>query len=105
MQIEFKCQTKQFFKYLFFKKPSALRREHPAFKKMKFINFLLFCGSFLPSGIRIQSGSRTVTTQNSCIKKYFVIGSCEYVREVPKLLRDGKSSFVRLWSNLKYKQI
>jgi hypothetical protein len=38
-------------------KPSALRREHPALQKMKFINFFYVCGSFLSSWIRIQSGS------------------------------------------------
>jgi hypothetical protein len=29
--------------------PSALQRENPALKKMKFINFFYFYGSFLPS--------------------------------------------------------
>jgi hypothetical protein len=34
------------------KKPSALKREHPALHNMKFLNFFYFCGSFLPSWIR-----------------------------------------------------
>jgi hypothetical protein len=29
------------------KKPSVLKREHPALKIMRFLNFSLFCGSFL----------------------------------------------------------
>jgi hypothetical protein len=37
-------------------KPSALKREHPALQKMKFINFFFYvCGSFLPSWIRIRT--------------------------------------------------
>ncbi len=35
-------------------KPLALKRELPAFQKLKFINFFLFCGSFLPAWIRIR---------------------------------------------------
>ncbi len=35
-------------------KPSALKREHPALKKMKFMNFFYACGSFFPSWIRIR---------------------------------------------------
>jgi hypothetical protein len=35
-------------------KPSALKREHPALQNMKFCTFFYFCGSFLPSWIRIQ---------------------------------------------------
>jgi hypothetical protein len=35
-------------------KPSPLKREHPALQNMKFINFFYFCGSFLPSWIRIR---------------------------------------------------
>jgi hypothetical protein len=31
------------------KKPSALKREHPALEKMKLINFFYFCGSLLSS--------------------------------------------------------
>jgi hypothetical protein len=34
---------------------SALKREHPALKKMKFINFFYVCGSFLTSWIRIEN--------------------------------------------------
>ncbi len=33
-------------------KPSALKREHQALQKIKFINFFHVCGSFLPSWIR-----------------------------------------------------
>ncbi len=33
------------------KKPSALKRKHPALQNMKFLNFFYFCGSFLPSWI------------------------------------------------------
>ncbi len=37
------------------KKPSALKKEHQALQNMKFLNFLkYFCGSFLPSWIRIR---------------------------------------------------
>jgi hypothetical protein len=36
------------------KKPSALKREHPALQNLKFLNFLYFFGSDLPSWIRIQ---------------------------------------------------
>ncbi len=35
-------------------KPSALKREHPALKKMKCINFFFVGGSFLPFWIRIR---------------------------------------------------
>jgi hypothetical protein len=34
-------------------KPSTLKREHPVLKNMKIMDFSLFCGSFLPSWIRI----------------------------------------------------
>jgi hypothetical protein len=36
------------------KKPSALKREHPTLQNMKFLIYFYFCGSFLPSWIRIQ---------------------------------------------------
>jgi hypothetical protein len=36
-------------------KPSALKREHPVLKNMKILDFFLFCGSFLPSWIRIRN--------------------------------------------------
>ncbi len=36
------------------KKPSALKREHPALQNMKFRNFVYFCGPFLLSWIRIR---------------------------------------------------
>ncbi len=39
-------------------KPSALKREHPALQKMKFINFFYVCRSFFPSWIRSGHGSR-----------------------------------------------
>jgi hypothetical protein len=47
-------------------KPSALKREHPALQKIKFINFSLFVGHFAlldpdldrESGSRCESGSR-----------------------------------------------
>jgi hypothetical protein len=36
-------------------KPSALKREHPEHQNMKiFCTFFYFCGSFLPSWIRIR---------------------------------------------------
>ncbi len=35
-------------------KPSALKREHPALKNMKFLNFFCFSGSLLPSCIRFR---------------------------------------------------
>jgi hypothetical protein len=35
-------------------KPLALKREHPVLKNMKILDFFYFCGSFLPSWIRIQ---------------------------------------------------
>jgi hypothetical protein len=35
-------------------KPSALKRDHPALKKMKILSFFLFLGSFWPSWIRIR---------------------------------------------------
>jgi hypothetical protein len=35
------------------KKHSTLKREHPALQKLKFLNFFYFCGSFLPSWIRM----------------------------------------------------
>ncbi len=38
-------------------KPSTLKREHSALQKMKFSNFLYFCGSFLPSWIRIHNSN------------------------------------------------
>jgi hypothetical protein len=43
------------------KKPSDLKREHPALQNMKFLFYV--CGSFLPSWIRIriQSQSKEVT--------------------------------------------
>ncbi len=34
-------------------KSSALKREHQALRNMKFLHFFYFCGSFLPSWIRI----------------------------------------------------
>jgi hypothetical protein len=36
-------------------KPSALKREHPALKSMKILDFFYFCGSFLPPWIRIRN--------------------------------------------------
>jgi hypothetical protein len=36
-------------------KSSALKREHPVLKTWKFWTFFYFCGSFLPSWIRIRS--------------------------------------------------
>ncbi len=33
-------------------KPAVLKREHPTFQNIKFLNFVLFVGSFLPSWIR-----------------------------------------------------
>jgi hypothetical protein len=36
-------------------KPSALKREHPVLKNMKILAFFYFCGSFLPSWIRIRN--------------------------------------------------
>jgi hypothetical protein len=38
-------------------KHSVLKREHPSHQKMKFICFFYVCASFLPSWIRIRSGS------------------------------------------------
>jgi hypothetical protein len=38
----------------FKKKPSDLKREYPTLQNMKFLNFFYFCGSFLPSWIRIR---------------------------------------------------
>jgi hypothetical protein len=35
-------------------KPSALKKEHPALQNMKILYFFYFCGSFLPSWIRIR---------------------------------------------------
>jgi hypothetical protein len=36
-------------------KPSSLKREHPVLKNMKIMDFFFyFCGSFLPSWIRIR---------------------------------------------------
>jgi hypothetical protein len=35
-------------------KLSSPKREHPALQKMKILDFFLFCGSFLPSWIRIR---------------------------------------------------
>jgi hypothetical protein len=35
-------------------KPSALKKEHPALPNMKILYFFYFCGSFLPSWIRIR---------------------------------------------------
>jgi hypothetical protein len=35
-------------------KLSALKREHPALQNMKIMIFFYFCGSFLPSWIRIR---------------------------------------------------
>jgi hypothetical protein len=35
------------------KKPSGLKGEDPALQNIKFQNFFYFCGSFLPSWIRI----------------------------------------------------
>jgi hypothetical protein len=34
-------------------KPSALKKEYPALQNMKILYFFYFCGSFLPSWIRI----------------------------------------------------
>ncbi len=36
------------------KKPSALKRGYPTLQNMNFFNFFYFCGSFLPSWIRIR---------------------------------------------------
>jgi len=36
------------------KNPSALKREHPARENMKILYFFYFCGSFLPSWIRVR---------------------------------------------------
>jgi len=36
------------------KKPSALKREHPALQNVKFLNFFYFWGSFLPCWIRFR---------------------------------------------------
>ncbi len=37
------------------KKPAAHKRGHPTLQNMNFKNFFYFCGSFLPSWIRIRS--------------------------------------------------
>ncbi len=64
-----KIQQKLFFIFFYLKmqfllmsklqeKPSALKREHPALQKMKFINFFMFWGHFCPTGSRSGHGSR-----------------------------------------------
>jgi hypothetical protein len=49
-------------------KPSALKREHPALKKIKFINFFLYLWEFLSSGYGsrdpIESGSNLDTVSD-----------------------------------------
>ncbi len=37
--------------------PSALKREHPALKKLDLLTCFYVCGSFLPSRIRIQTAN------------------------------------------------
>ncbi len=60
-----KLHHKNFF-FIFFRKNYNLlilqpfKREHPALQNMKFPNFFIFFGPFLPSWIRIQSGSETL---------------------------------------------
>ncbi len=44
------------------KKPSALKRKHPALQNIKFLNFFNFCRSFLPSWIRIRIRIRNPDT-------------------------------------------
>jgi hypothetical protein len=36
-------------------KPSALKRKHPVLKNLKILDFFYFCGTFLPSWIRIRN--------------------------------------------------
>jgi hypothetical protein len=60
-------------------KPSALKREHPALRKMKFLNLIFFVGHFCPPGSGsgstelIESGYRSLTLltedQNRFIQK------------------------------------
>jgi hypothetical protein len=51
-------------------KPSALKREHPALKRMKFITFFVFVGHFCTPGSRlkscIESGSATLAFDSEC---------------------------------------
>jgi hypothetical protein len=58
------------------KKPSALKREHPALQNMKFFHFFLLsslCWSFLPSWIRIRRSNNTALWPVGLFKEYTVI--------------------------------
>ncbi len=46
--------TKNVKKFTAEKKKFCIKREHPALQNMKLLNFFYFCGSFLPSWIRIR---------------------------------------------------
>ncbi len=50
-------------------KPSALKREHPALQKLKFINFFMFVGHFCPPG----PGHGSRDTIESGWKKLFLV--------------------------------
>jgi hypothetical protein len=80
--------------------PSSLKKEHSALRKMKFINFFLLCGSFLPSWIRIQSkfeyesGSTTLEVLKSMLWIQLgqwlpVLGTVRI--RIPVRLREGKN--------------
>ncbi len=49
-------------------KPSALKRKHPAIQNMKFLYFFFFCGSFLPSWIRLSQRDGWLSSRR-CVAK------------------------------------
>ncbi len=70
-------------------KPSALKREHPAFSKNGiYLTFFYFCGLFLPSWIRIQSGSETLW----CMPEFLLPSACRYL---PNACRDPVSQMLQ----------
>ncbi len=72
------CQLSEIAIYLFFAqsiKDSKLLKKPTALQKIKFLNFFLFCESFLPSWIRIWIHNRKLETQWSLITKH-----CLYIK-------------------------
>ncbi len=74
-------------------KPSALKKEHTALQYKKFFcNFFYFCESFLPSCIRIQSGSATLRV----IQYFFYRNQCSVFRKNVDIYFYIKTFWIRI---------
>ena len=78
-------------------KPSALKREHPALRKMKFLNLIFFVGHFCPPGSGsgstdlIESGYRSLTLLTEQIH------SKRKIETLVPVLTNYPAGFFNLW--------